>query len=101
MVAAAAPFELVDEAELLADWSADLSAEVVEAWPAEELEVVVAGAVEASACLLTSAMVGGFWVAQSFWILLLHSSWPSALPALDWMQLEKSCWQMKVGRVWV
>lgn len=97
MVAAAAAFELVDEAELLADWSA----EVVEAWLVEELEVVVAAAVEASACLLISAIVGGFWVAQSFWILLLHSSWPSALPALDWMQLEKSCWQMKVGRVWV
>lgn len=85
MVAAAAPFELVDEAELLAD----LSAEVVEAWLgaelaelAEELSVVVAAAVEASACLLISAMVGGFWVAQSFWILFLQSSWPSALPAL-------------------
>lgn len=74
MVAAAAPFEDVDEAELLAD----LSAEVVEAWPAEEVEAVVAAsvaaAVEASASLLTSAMEGGFWVAQSFWILLLHSS---------------------------
>lgn len=81
-MAAAAPFELVDEAELLAD----LSAEVVAAWPAvelaEELSVVVAAAVEASACLLISAMVGGFWVAQSFWMLFLHSSWPSALPAL-------------------
>lgn len=78
MVAAARALEVVDEAELLALFSAA----VVAAWLAEDVEAVVAGAEEESARLLISAMVGGFWVAQSFWMLLLHWSWPSALPAL-------------------
>lgn len=79
MVAAARALEDVDWAELLAVLSAAvvvalLAAEVVD-WS------VCVGALEASK-LLTSAAVGGLWVAQSFWMLLLHWSWPSALPAL-------------------
>jgi hypothetical protein len=82
-VAAAKALELVDLAVLLAAWSA-----VVEAWvEAATLLVVLGAEVEAASWLLTSSIVGGFWVAQSFWILLLQSSWPSALPALDWMQV--------------
>lgn len=68
MVAAARALEVVDWAELLAV----LSAGVVAAWLAAEVVAAVVAAVEASAKLLISAMVGGFWVAQSFWMLLLH-----------------------------